>query len=208
MRRYGPIEFIYAEPVADALVADPTFRKWVLGQTKFAKYADGATKLLHEDMFAKRTDSAENWWRSHFNPVCQCFGCCGGKETDLLAIFKAATGLSFALHFEVKHPDDRFNKKKRDQALAYPERAQCWVKKTPNTVLAHKNTTTVLLFSERKRQEYAPHLEHFKTRITWEKVEKQFPNVWARIQIGLADRARSIELSRASENLDRGCGAI
>jgi hypothetical protein len=59
MRRYGPIEFIYAEPVADALVADPTFRKWVLGQTKFAKYADGATKLMHEDMFAKRTDSAE-----------------------------------------------------------------------------------------------------------------------------------------------------
>jgi class 3 adenylate cyclase len=46
--QYGSVEFGYAEPFANALVEDPSFRAWVLRQTKFADFAEGA-RILHED---------------------------------------------------------------------------------------------------------------------------------------------------------------
>jgi hypothetical protein len=123
-------------------------------------------------MLAIRTPGTEFWWNSHFNPTCQCFGCKGGKETDILAIFESATGGRFALHVEVKHSKDKFSD---GQAAAYPVRARCWVAKTPGKVLPHAAATTALLFSDFKRQEYAPHLGGFETLITLEDIERNFP---------------------------------
>jgi hypothetical protein len=182
-KKYGPEEFRYAKPLADALKNDSAFGSWVLKQTKkFAKYADPAPRLLHVEMMnwrKERGSSAEYWWQFHHHLKCDCRGCVGGKETDLLAIFEAATGRRFALHIEVKHPTDRFDtKKKRDQAAVYPDRAQCWVTKTPDRVLPHEEATTALVFSELKREEFAPHLKHFDGKITFEDIKKEFPN-WA-----------------------------
>lgn len=174
----GKIENLHAEPFADALEKDPTFGFWLLRKTVFADFADEA-RLLNREMLAKRSPTAKNWWQSHYQEKsrCGCAGCCG-RETDILAIFQNATGMRFALHIEVKHPGDGF--KKKDQAAAYPLRAQCWVKKTPERVLAHAYATTALLFSNNKRDEYAPHLGHFRTLITLEEVKENFPNASAR----------------------------
>ena len=81
-------------------------------------------RLLHREMHAKRSRGTKYWGRSHFSEICRCFGC-SGQETDLLAIFESATGLRFALHVEVKQPNDKF-KDDGQQAAAYPVRAQCW----------------------------------------------------------------------------------
>jgi hypothetical protein len=45
------------------------------------------------------------WNLSHCTEKCRCQGC-SGQETDILAIFEAATGTRFGLHFEVKQPAD------------------------------------------------------------------------------------------------------
>ena len=169
---YGYNERRYAEPFAEALVNRPIFRSWVLRQTIFASYADDA-RLLHREMHAQRSAGAETWWRSHFTEDCRCFGC-SGQETDLLAIFEAATRFRFALHVEVKHPNDKF--KKPNQAPAYPVRARCWVAKTPYKVLPHAAATTVLLCSTRKLSEFARHLRYFETLTTFEDIEKEFPD--------------------------------
>ena len=106
---YGYKERRYAEPFAEALVNDPVFRSWVLRQTIFANYADGA-RLLHREMHAQRNASARTWWGSHFTEACRCSGC-SGQETDLLAVFETATGLRFAVHVEVKHSDDKLRER-------------------------------------------------------------------------------------------------
>ncbi len=169
---YGYSERRYAEPFAEALVNDPVFRSWVLRQTIFANYADEA-RLLHREMHAQRNGNAKTWWRSHFTEACRCSGC-SGRETDLLAIFGTATALRFAIHVEVKHPADKFNNE--TQAPAYPVRAQCWAASAPESVLQHDRATTALLCSARKLPEYAKHLRHFETLITFEDIEKAFPN--------------------------------
>ena len=170
--RYGGVEYQYAAPFADALVSDSRFLSWVLSQTKFASFADEA-RLLHREMQAKRSAGAESWWRSHYTEKCRCEGC-SGRETDLLAIFETTTGLRFALHVEVKQPNDKFDSEKK-QAERYSVRAQCWTSKAPASVLAHTMGATALLFSENKRREYTPHLAHFGTIITFEDVRKNFP---------------------------------
>jgi hypothetical protein len=40
--------------------------------------------------------------------------------------------------------------------------------------------STGIFFSEEKREEYAEHLPHFKTQITFEEIEGEFPQlaVW------------------------------
>src|SRR5271163_3840627 len=98
-KSYGSTEFAYAKPFADALVDDPAFRSWVLRRTKFAHLAEGS-RLLSEEMKARRSSSSTNWWRSHYTDE--------DGETDILAVFEAAAGFRFALHFEVKQPKDRF----------------------------------------------------------------------------------------------------
>lgn len=170
--RYGSVEYAYAEPFANALVDDPAFRTWVLQQTKFATLAEGA-RPLYEEMKAKRSPSADSWWRSHYTERCRCQGC-SGQETDLLAIFEAKNGTRFALHVEVKQPADNFSTK-RDQAANYALRAKCWARSAPDAVLPHADADTVLLFSASKRGEYAPHIPKFGTALTFEEVASVFP---------------------------------
>jgi hypothetical protein len=59
---YGAKELTFAEPFANALVSDPSFRRWVLQQTIFSAFADA--RLLHREMQMQR--NAKYWWRSHF----------------------------------------------------------------------------------------------------------------------------------------------
>jgi hypothetical protein len=162
---YGSKEFAYAEPFADALVDDPAFRSWVLRQTKFAVVAEGS-RLLCEEMKARRSKSSTNWWRSHYTEK--------SGETDILAIFEAPDGARFALHFEVKQPADRFPKDK-DQAANCVTRADLWVKSAPKAVLPHTAASTVLLCSATKLKEYAPHLPKFGAVITFEQIACVFP---------------------------------
>jgi hypothetical protein len=169
---YGPKELTYAEPFANALVSDPSFRTWVLQQTIFSAFADA--RLLHRKMEIQR--NAKYWWRSHFTETCRCQGC-SGQETDLLAIFETETDFRFALHVEVKHPGDNF-KQGGHQAASYPIRAQCWATngKTPANVLRHSMATTALLCSKTKLGEYAGHISHFATVLTFEEIKKRFPH--------------------------------
>jgi hypothetical protein len=173
---YGEKERQYAQPFAEALVDDATFHTWVLRQTEFAEFADGA-KLLHEEMKQRRSGVSQNWWRSHYTETCRCAGC-SGKETDLLAIFETETGLRFAVHFEVKHPGDKF-KPDGVQSSGYPIRATCWTTTPPPNVLPHHQASTALLFSSRKSREYAEHLPHFRTLITFESLKSSFPHATA-----------------------------
>lgn len=169
---YGSVEFTYAEPFANALVADPAFRSWVLQRTKFAVFAEKA-RLLHEEMKAQRSGSSATWWRSHFTEKCRCQGC-SGQETDILAIFETATGMRFSLHFEVKQPTDKFSTK-RDQAANYALRAKCWAISAPKAVVPHADAATVLLCTALKLVEYSPHLSKFGTVITFEEIAGTFP---------------------------------
>jgi hypothetical protein len=167
--KYGAREFAYAKPFADALESSDAFRSWVLKQTEFARFADGA-RLLTEEMLAKRSPNATSWWRSHYTEKCRCAGC-SGRETDLLAVFEAKSGGRFALHLEIKQPTDKFDPTK-DQAAAYNIRARCWATKAPNNVVPHTLAATALLCSETKLEEYRPHLHHFGTIVTFEEVGK------------------------------------
>ncbi len=147
--RYGSVEFTYAEPFANALVEDPSFRTWVLRETKFSEFADEA-RILNDEMMALR-NGATTSWRSHYTEKCRCQGC-SGQETDILAIFEGITGTRFALHFEVKHPRDKFPTNK-DQAANYALRAKRWVDNPPQSVLPHEDAATVLLCSDSKLAE-------------------------------------------------------
>jgi hypothetical protein len=168
---YGSIEFSYAEPFANALVIDPAFRSWILRRTKFAAFAEGA-RLLHNEMRSQRSEDSATWWRSHFTEKCRCQGC-SGQETDILAIFEAATGVRFALHFEVKQPADKFPTN-RDQGANYALRAKCWATSAPKSVVPHSDATTVLLCSTLKLAEYGPHLSKFGSVITFEEIARTF----------------------------------
>jgi hypothetical protein len=177
MGTYGRIELLHASAFANALASDNQFAVWVLRKTKFANLAVDS-RLLHEEMWARRT--ATTWWRSHFNPKCGCFGCVGGKETDLLAIFEARSKARFALHIEVKHDKDKFTKG-RNQAAAYPVRAQCWATVAPpQSVLPHTEASTALLCSRNNLKKLAPDLPFFDTVFTFEDVGAEFPNAVAR----------------------------
>lgn len=169
---YGSLEFAYAEPFANALVSDPAFRLWILQQTKFANVAEEA-RVLHEEMRAKRSQSAASWWRSHYSEKCRCQGC-RGQETDILTVFETGAGIRFAL-FEVKQPADKFPTNK-DQAGNYALRAKCWATSPPKSVVPHSDAATALLCSVSKLAEYAPHLPKFGTVITFENVAKSFPH--------------------------------
>lgn len=170
--RYGSVEFIYAEPFANALVVAPAFRSWVLRQTKFAAFAKEA-RILNDEMLARRSRRSTTWWRSHFTDKCRCQGC-SGQETDILAIFETTKGVRFGLHFEVKQPTDRFPADK-DQGINYALRAKCWATSAPKAVVPHSDSATVLLCSASKLAEYAPQLSKFGTVLTFEEIARTFP---------------------------------
>ncbi|MDF1600874.1 hypothetical protein PZ895_13985 [Mesorhizobium sp. YIM 152430] len=164
---YGSIEHAHAEPFAEAIARNAAFRAWVLRQTKFKQFADGA-RLLDEEMKAKRSRFSTTWWRSHYTEACRCEGC-SGQETDLLAVFEAQAGLRFALHVEVKQPRDRFPAHK-NQAGSYASRAACWTTSPPKSVIRHSNAATLFLCSRTKLAKYKPHLSRFGSVITFEDV--------------------------------------
>lgn len=170
---YGSVEFAYAEPFANSLVADPSFRTWVIRKSKFAAFAEGA-RLLHEEMRTKRSKNSATWWRSHFTEKCRCKGC-SGQETDILAVFEAVTGMRFGLHFEVKQPTDKFIATK-DQAANYAIRAKCWAASAPLAIVPHADAATVLLCSAGKLSDYAPHVSQFGSTITFEEIAISFPH--------------------------------
>jgi hypothetical protein len=172
--RYGAIEWTYAEPIAEALVKSDEFRSWFVGQTEFSGYALQA-KLLNNEMKAKRSKSAQNWWRSHFTETCRCDGC-QGKETDLLAIFEASGGFRFAVHAELKRPGDRFEED-AVQSYGYQLRADCWAAKAPLRVPFHNAGTSMVLFSERDNKRHAAHLGNFRSSITFEQIVRRFPGM-------------------------------
>jgi hypothetical protein len=174
--KYGSIEYRYAEPIARGLVDDGAFSRWVLSKSKFSNFSDA--RILHEEMKAHRKNTTAEWWRFYFTEGCRCLGC-SGKETDIFTIFEAAGGLRFAIHFEIKQPNDKF-KADGIQSRGYHLRAQCWVGNPPPKVLAHQDASTGIFFSEARRTEYAPHLDYFQTRVTFEEIEREFPHlaVW------------------------------
>jgi hypothetical protein len=171
---YGHLEKRYARPIADALADNCDFRAWILDRTRFAEFAPTA-RLLDMEMLAKRSKGVTTWWASHFSEACCCVGC-RGQETDLLAIFEAPQAFRFAVHFEVKHPGDRF-KEGGTQAAAYPIRAACWVNTPPKRVLRHASATTALLYSSAKTLEYSKHLGCFESKVTFEEIRHNFPGV-------------------------------
>ncbi|UPK40866.1 hypothetical protein IVB18_50555 (plasmid) [Bradyrhizobium sp. 186] len=176
--KYGSIEYLYASPIARAMIDDPSFRRWVLSKSEFAEFAEA--RILNREISAHRANLTAEWWRFHFTEKCRCDGC-SGKETDLFTIFENKSSLRFALHFEVKQPQDKF-KSDGIQSRGYPLRAQCWARKPPAKVLPHHMASTGIFFSAQKRKEYEPHLAHFKAQITFEEIEQQFPHlaVWPR----------------------------
>ena len=173
--KYGSVEYRYAAPIAKALVDDEAFRRWVLKQSKFAASADA--RILHEEMKSYRRNTTAEWWRFYFTEGCRCLGC-SGKETDIFTVFEKGSE-RFAIHFEIKQPKDKF-KSDGVQARGYPLRADCWAKSPPPRVLPHEYAATGIFFSEEKRKEYAPFLDNFQTQITFEEIEREFPQlaVW------------------------------
>jgi hypothetical protein len=171
---YAHREKKYSAPIAGALDSDPEFRKWVLGRTKFAK--DGDAELLSEMMLQKRSKGASNWWASHFQfRVCDCSGCVGGKETDLLAVFEKGD-YRFALHFEVKRPGDTF-KLGKQQPADYRTRAECWVRKAPRTVLDHQDAETVLICDPDRLPGFSIYAPQFDQVITIREIREAFPGL-------------------------------
>jgi hypothetical protein len=170
---YAKHEKRFSSPISKALVFNPHFRTWLLAQTKFAAHAAHA-RLLSDEMFALRTSGAANWWVSHYQLKCDCFGCIGGKETDLLAVFEGKSGFRFALHFEIKRPGDQFISAKQ-QPAAYKTRAMCWIVKSPTTVLPHHDAATVLICSPLRLRNYGLHAAEFDNVITVEEIAVRFP---------------------------------
>lgn len=143
MDRYGKNEWLYAYPIANALVTDDRFRHWFVSMTPFKDHAMTA-RLLWEEQKARRTKGSETWWRSYWTGSSYKHRAeCGERETDLLAVFEAFEGFRFALHVEVKAPGDKFGV---DQARDYGRRAKCWKgrDRAPKTVLPHDDAATIL----------------------------------------------------------------
>ena len=176
-RIYGHIEHEYSERFAFGLAKDAAFRSWVLRQTKFAHRSD--SQVIVEEMRSLRTSKTVPWWKNHFAPQCSCFGCSGGRETDVFAVFEDGNGQRFALHTEVKQPTDRF-KASAMQPQRYAARALCWASNTPRTVPAHSEAATILLCSEAGLTRFANEASTFDAVLTFEQISAAFPNATRR----------------------------
>jgi hypothetical protein len=145
MPNYSPNEFLYARPLAHAILTDEAFRRWFLAKTKFADLASDAQPIPEQQARLRTTPRARQWW--WFNYFCHNNCSCKvatGIETDVLIVFETREKFRFALHVEVKRPGDDL---KPGQAESYPRRARCWANPAtrPGTVLAHDDSTTVLV---------------------------------------------------------------
>lgn len=132
------------------------------------------SRVLVGEMTALRPN-AQTWWRSHYTEKCRCSGC-SGQETDILAVFEDDEGKRFAIHFEVKQPNDRFPAGK-DQATNYMTRAACWVDNPPKAVVPHEAAVTCLVYSESRKHGYGANVSKFDIAITFEEIREAFPAV-------------------------------
>ena len=153
MAKYSPNEFLYARPIASALLHDRTFRQWFLADTKFAAVAADALPLGEDQSSLRSTPNSKRWW--WFNHYCPKDGSCTcklgtGLETDILIIFEVIHEIRFALHVEVKRPSETLGD---GQAETYPRRAACWSEPTtrPRRILAHEDYVTVLVCGDNLR---------------------------------------------------------
>ena len=169
--KYGALEYAYAAPIADALLNDAAFRDWFVGRTKLADL--GPARVLADDMKARRSKAAADWWRSHYSEKCRCDGC-RGQETDMLVVLEFDGGERAALHIEVKQPTDVF---KTGQGRAYAARAACWIKQPPNAIVPHTKATTLLLCLGSRLQSFGAEPQEFDTLVTFEDIEGRFPGV-------------------------------
>ena len=169
MEAYGPIEFTYANPVADAIATSDEFTSWLVSKTCFSKHAPFAVSL-HRQQLHKRTKGIPYWWRNYFvgYDSCECKNC-GGRETDILAIFDGINDFRFALHIEIKTPNDQFSP---DQASNYRKRAECWAGRSsaPRTILPHDSATTVLLAAQTFLESGNPQVSQFDAVISFEEI--------------------------------------
>lgn len=167
--RYGHREFQYAEPIANGLVENDLFRRWVVQCSPFAEHAETSI-LLHHEQKATRTASAENWWRSYWvSKRYTHFAECGERETDLLAVFETKENFRFALHIEVKAPNDRFS---LNQAMDYKRRAACWSgrERAPRTVVPHDAAATLLCCEQGFLQRHTAEVGQFDAAVTFEEI--------------------------------------
>ncbi len=153
--KYSKNEFLYARPLASALLTNASFREWFLSRTKLGAIAREACPLAELQASLRTTPSARKWfWFNVFCPKdgsCECRGN-KGIETDILLVFKSPDDARFAVHVEVKPPNEDFLP---DQAESYPRRGACWANAVtrPRTVVAHDNFTTILVCGENLRSD-------------------------------------------------------
>jgi len=173
MANYSPSEFLYARPLANAILNDVSFREWFLAGTKLADMAVTARALPESQAALRSTARARKWfWFNYFCPKdsrCSCkIGT--GIETDILIILEVPNGLRFAVHVEVKPSDENLGP---GQAESYPRRALCWAASAtrPRTVLAHDGFVTILACGDNLK--YDERLSHFDKVVLHRDIEQR-----------------------------------
>ena len=157
---YSRHEFLYARPLAHAIITDVRFRHWFLSETKFADRAVDARILAEEQASLRTTENSKKWfWFNVYCPrdrQCKCRGE-KGIETDILIIFEIPLfegfdRFRFALHIEVKPPDKGFLP---GQAESYDRRGRCWADpaRRPNNVPEYHDFVTILVCGDNLRSD-------------------------------------------------------
>jgi len=75
MAKYSPNEFLYARPLANAILNDVSFSQWFLARTKFADMAGAALPLPEPQAALRTTARSRKWfWFNYFCPTdSHCF---------------------------------------------------------------------------------------------------------------------------------------
>jgi hypothetical protein len=143
LEKYSEQELKYAPPLAQAILENTTFRKWIFSGTA---YEDQAPHPVGDLQGSLRSPTMKNpYW---FNYWCGKDSRCAcrigtGIETDILLVFDCASSQRVGLHIEIKRPRERLA---NGQAESYPRRAACWASPAtrPKTVLEHDNFITMI----------------------------------------------------------------
>jgi hypothetical protein len=144
--KYSELELQYARPLATGLIEDPSFRAWLLAGTHYGQLA---AEARHDADLQRRTRArpamTNPYWFNYWCGKDRDCDCRIGTaiETDILLIFEAADGERFAVHVEVKRPNEQLGV---GQAITYPRRAACWANSAtrPSRVPDHSGFVTVL----------------------------------------------------------------
>lgn len=158
---YSDLELKYARPIAAALAGDRDFRKWLLEGTSFA---DVAAEARHDADLQRRLrvrpTMINPYWFNYWCGKDRSCACRVGTaiETDILMIFEASDARKFAVHVEVKRPNERLG---LGQAEPYPRRAACWADQQtrPKRIPAHSDFVTVLACGRNLADD--PQIRHF-----------------------------------------------